>query len=233
MHYDCHLEVCSLTNPDRVDQYLRRWKPSGVVFVQKGADPRSRNEWMSRLAVGRGACGVALINGNDLSLGFDRLHARGTCGALFRLNASDTRARAQDEVQRLHDTLPNTWDIELDMPWGLAARLTPFFARLDRRFCLAPQRARTDAHEESIRTILWWFNMGNVFLKLTGPQMEDGFHPLNQLVCRHTPDRVVLGSGPPEVDTDSWWSDEGFISPDQADENAQRLYPFHLSIPLH
>ena len=233
MHYDCHLEVCSLTNSDRVDRHLRRWKPSGVVFVQKGADPRSRNEWMSRLGPGQGACGVALINGHDLSVGFDRLQAHGTCGALVRLTSSDACARSQDEVQRLHDALPTTWHIELDMPWGLVARLAPFFARLHRRFCLAPQRSRVDGQEESTRTILWWFDMGNVYLKLTGHQVQDGFHPLNRLVCRHTPDRVVLGSGPPQADADCWWSDEGFISPDQADDNAQRLYPFHRSIPLH
>lgn len=233
MHYDCHLEVCSLTNPDRVDQHLRRWKPSGVVFVQKGADPRSRHEWMSRLDLGQGACGVALINGHDLSLGFDRLTMHGTCGAVVRLTASDTRARAQDEVQRLHDVLPRTWHIELDMPWDLVGRLAPFLARLDRRFCLAPARSRPGAHEPSVPTILWWFDMGNVYLKLTGPALDDGIHAMNRLVCRHTPDRVVLGSGQPQAEAGCWWSDEEFVSPDQADDNAQRLYPFFRSIPLH
>jgi hypothetical protein len=111
MYYDCHLQVCSLTNPDRVDQHLRRRKPPGVVFVQKGADPRSRNEWMSRLGLGRGACGVALINGHDLSLGFDRLQAHGTFGALVRLTGSDTRARAQDQIQHLHGVLPRTSEV--------------------------------------------------------------------------------------------------------------------------
>lgn len=233
MHYDCHLEVCSLTNPDRVDQHLRRWKPSGVVFVQTGPDPRSRNEWMSRLGIGRGACGVALINSHDLYLGFDHLQAHGTCGALVRIAVSDSRARAQDEVQRLHDVLPRTWHIELDMPWGLVGGLAPFFARMDRRFCLAPQMSRAEGHEASRRIILWWFDMGNVYLKLTGHQVEDCLHPLHRLVCRHTPDRVVLGSGLPQADTGCWWADEGFISPDQADDNAQRLYPFHRCIPLH
>jgi hypothetical protein len=233
MHYDCHLEVCSLTNAERVDQHLRRWKPSGVVFVQKGADPRSRNEWISRLGLGRGACGVALINCNDLSMGFDRLLAHGTCGALVRLTASDTRARVQDQIQHLHDVLPRTWHIELDMPWDLVGRLAPFFARLDRRFCLAPARSCPHGQEPSVPTILWWFDMGNVYLKLTGPQLDDDIRSMNRLVCRHAPDRVVLGSGQPQAEEGCWWCDEEFISPDQADDNAQRLYPFHLSIPLH
>ena len=176
---------------------------------------------------------MALINGHDLSLGFDRLQDQGTCGALVRLTASDTRARAQDEVQRLHDVLPRTWHIELDMPWDLVGRLAPIFARLDRKFCLASARSRLDAHEPSAPTILWWFDMGNVYLKLTGSQLVDGFHAMNRLVCRHTPDRVVLGSGQPQAEAGCWWSDEEFVSAGQADDNARRLYPFHRSIALH
>jgi hypothetical protein len=83
-----------------------------------------------------------------------------------------------------------------------------------------------------VPTILWWFDMGNVYLELTGPPLDDGIHSMNRLVCRHTPDRVVMGSGQPQADAGCWWSDEDFISPGQADDNAQQLYPFHCSIPM-
>lgn len=232
MNYDCHLEVCSLTSQERVEHHLRRWKPSGVVFVQKGTDRRSRTEWMSRLNLNHGACGVALIDGYDLHHGLDELAARGTCGALLRSLGTETRARNQDEVLRLHEVLPKTWHIELEMPWALAAKLAPFLARMDRTFCLAPQVTQAGVNEQSVGQILWWFDMGNIFLKLTSVQVEDGSQVLNRLVCRHTPDRVVLGSGPPQAEDECWWSDTDFISPEQADNNAQRLYPFFRSTVL-
>lgn len=233
MHFDCHLEVCSLTGPERVEQHLRKWKPSGVVFVQKGSDRRSRIEWVSRLDSMQGACGVALISDHDLHLGLDDLSDRGTCGARISLHGSEPRMRSQDEVLRLHEAIPRTWHIELDTTWSLAARLAPCLARMHRTFCLTPKMSRTGLQDGSEEAVLWWFDMGNVYLKLTGPSMEHNMHSMSQRVCRHTPDRVVLGSGEPHAEAGCWWSDEDFFSPDQADDNAQRLYPFFRSTPLH
>ena len=226
MHYDCHLEVSSFTPAQRVEQHLRCSQPPGVVFVQKGSDYRSRSEWLSCLERGHSACGVVRLDIQDFQLGIDRLSALGACGALISLQRFDTPARSQDEVLRLHDSLPRTWHVELDMPWSMAPKLAPSLARMDRTFSLAPQPSPSGHDPAAISTVLWWFDMGNVFLKLNGSQDGNSVHPLNRLVCGHAPDRVVLGSGQLNANADCWWSHEGLISPDLADHNAQCLYPF-------
>lgn len=233
MHYDCHLEVGSLTPRDRVATHLRRWKPSGVVFVQKGSDPRSRAEWVTHMNSVRGACGVAMVTPYDGHDGFVHLASLGVCGALLPVISSVPVARIHDEVIRLHEALPRHWHIELDVSWNMAARLAPLLARMDRRFCLTPQFTRAGITDQAVRQVLWWFDMGNAYLKLTHGQVETSPHALSHLVCRHSPDRVVFGSGELPVGADDGWLDERFIPPDQANDNAQRLYPFFKHPPLH
>lgn len=233
MNYDCHLEVGSLTPRDQVASHLRRWRPSGVVFVQKGADPRSRSEWMAHMDGVSEACGVAMVTPYDGHDGFVHLTSLGVCGAFHPVTGTGPLSSTHDDILRLHDALPRHWHIELDMTWTVAARLAPLLARVDRTFCLTPQFTRTGVTDSAERQVLWWFDIGNAYLKLTHVQVEAGPQSLNLLVCRHTPDRVVFGSGEAQVGADAWWFEERFISPDQADDNAKRLYPFFKNLPVH
>lgn len=233
MNYDCHLEVGSLTPRDQVAQHLRRWKPSGVVFVQKGSDLRSRAEWVTHMKSVRGACGVAMVTPYDGHDGFDQLASLGVCGAFLPVMATVPVARIHDEVLRLHEALPRHWHIEIDLSWNMAARLASFLARMDRTFCLTPQFIRAGISDHAVRQVLWWFDMGNAYLKLTHAQVETSPQALNHLVCRHTPDRVVFGSGEAPLSADEEWLEERFIQMAQADDNAQRLYPFFKHPPLH
>lgn len=233
MNYDCHLEVCSLTPRDQVDRHLRRWKPSGVVVVLKGTDPRSRTEWMDRLDDSRGAFGVARVNLHDLHSGFSGLTSKGACGALLMMDEATSKARQLDDLLDLHDALPRHWHIELALTWNLAARLAPHLARLDRTFCLTPQNARASLNANSLGRVLRWFAMGNVHLKLTGGPGGPFPFQTHRQVCAHVPDRVVLGSGEPIAIDDHWWLEEDLIAHEQADDNAKRLYPFFRSCQLH
>lgn len=233
MNYDCHLEVCGLTHRDHVANHLRRWKPSGVVFVQMEADRRSRSEWMTHMDSHSGACGVAMLTPSDRNDAFARLMAIGVCGVLHPVSPTAPIARIHDDILRLHEVLPRYWHVELDMSWTMAALLAPLLARMDRTFCLTPQFTRTDVNDLAAHKLLWWFDMGNAYLKLTGAQVAANPQPLTRLVCRSAPDRVVLGSGEPQANKDFGWSEGNFIPPDQADDNAKRLYPFFKSHPIH
>lgn len=233
MNYDCHLEVSSLTPRKTVSDYLSRSKPSGVVYVQKGADHRSRSEWLDHMNDFSGSCGVAMVNPYDSHDGFTQLASLGVCGARFAVNGPTSLKNIQEQLLSLHEALPASWHIEFESTWTTAGVLAPLLARMDRVFCLTPQHAKSGVSDAALKKVLWWLDMGNAYIKFTCARMEQSPDPIYKQVCRSTPDRVVVGSGEPTPHLEALWLEEDFISAEQADDNAQRLYPFFRARQIH
>lgn len=233
MNYDCHLEVSSLTPRKDVSDYLSRSKPSGVVYVQKGTDYRSRSEWMTHMSGTSGACGVAMVSPYDSNDGFARLASLGVCGARLTVSGASSAAQVQQQIYSLHEALPRPWHIELEATVGTASLLAPLLARTDRVFCLLPILARGAVSHATLRKVLWWLDMGNAYVKFTSPLVEEHPGSIFELICRSTPDRVVLGTGEPTHHLNAPWLEDEFISPEQADDNARRLYPFFRANQMH
>lgn len=233
MRYDCHLEVCSLTPRERVSAYLTHRKPSGVVYVQKGTDHRSRSAWMSLMGAGHGACGVVQLDPCDSNDGFAQLASMGVCAVLLAVRGSVSADRVHEQIRRLHDVLPRQWHIELEAPWATAALLAPLLARTDRVFCVTPPPTPDGANHAALTRMLWWLDMGNAYVKFTCAHVEECAARWVLQVCRSAPDRVVVGGGErlprrPSV----WWLGDS-IPPQQVDDNARRLYPFFSTRPMH
>lgn len=233
MPYDCHLEVSSLTPRDRVSAYLSHSKPTGVVYVQKGTDHRSRSEWMDHMSGPHKACGVAVVDPCDAHDGFARLTSLGVCGALVLGRGSTSTAQWHEQIRQLHEALPRHWHMELELPWVAAAALAPLLARTDRMFCLTPQPTPACLSSAVASRVLWWLDMGNAYVKFTGPHVKECAGSMHGQILRNTPDRVVVGGGETLPWRHARWWDEDFISLEQADENAQRLYPFFRTRPIH
>ena len=233
MNYDCHLEVSCLTPRKTVSDYLSRSKPSGVVYVQKGADHRSRCEWIDHMNGLSGSCGVAMVNPYDSQDGFSQLASLGVCGARFAENGPTSLRSIQEQLVDLHVALPANWHIEFESTWTTAGLLAPLLARMGRIFCLTPRNAKSDASDAALQKVLWWLDMGNAYVKFTCARMEQCRDQIYKQVCRSTPDRVVVGSGEPTPYVEALWMNEDFISPEQADSNAQRLYPFFRARQIH
>ena len=233
MPYDCHLEVSSLTPRERVSAYLSQSKPTGVVYVQKGTDHRSRSEWLKHMGGAHRACGVVVVDPYDANDGFARLTSLGVCGALLVEKGPVSAVQLHEQIRRLHEALPRHWHLELELPWITAAALAPLLVRTDRVFCLTPQPTRAGLSSAVASRLLWWLDMGNAYVKFTGAHVEECAGSMHWQVCRSTPDRVVVGGGETLPLRHTLWWDEDLISLEQADDNAQRLYPFFRTRPIH
>jgi hypothetical protein len=153
------------------------------------------------------------------------LHSAGARGTRW-LVVDECIESAVQELDALHDMLPAQWHIELAGSRSALARLAPVLAHWPRRFVAVADRAWDGpcAHRDA-EPLLWWMEMGNLYLKLVLPRPVS--QPLLAQAIQRAPDRLLWGSGWPDAGPAG--VDPAFASQKMAatlDRNARSLYEY-------
>ena len=123
------------------------------------------------------------------------LHEIGARGTRWQVGGGCIESAVR-ELDALHGMLPSPWHIELAGPPGAVARLAPVLAHWPRRFVAVADRAwNLPFAGRDAEALLWWMEMGNLYVKLVLPR--GGSHPLLEQALRRAPDRLLWGSGWP------------------------------------
>lgn len=224
MKYDCHVEVYDPA----------RWRPVAKTADRLSATALDLKTFLharhTRHAVvvqaldysGTHGClvdAVRTIGTNTRAVGtLSRYTSGSEIDALCHLGMRGTRVvmqnlnvlKALDDIEFLHGVLPVQWHIELTGSWAWLAGLGPRLSRLPRTFvAMCPDMWRHPFMAADTARVLWWLEMGNVYLKLLSTEPIRCQSELNMAqpkldaALAATADRLLWGSGWPHLPAQS------------------------------
>ncbi len=231
--YDCHLEADSWTHASSVLNRLNDSGRSGAVLVQSSDDPSSQSCFVNTLAQLPKAFGVVRLRGAITERQVDELGAAGVCGIRLDCSASRDPWQHYDRIAWLTEGLPATWHVELSLTWAQLPALAPLLARERQIFSLLLSGDPSPDTTAEERTLRWWLDMGNVYLKLIGARSTGPRLTALAEVASYSTDRIVLGADGADLVPFAWPLSDLHRIAVFADNNAERLYGFTPSRTKH
>ncbi len=223
MQYDCHVEVfdpvrwCHSETPDQpmaivatvthLKPFLRASKVRAPVFVQPLAYRGSHGCLLNALqTTGAHARAVGHLSMHVPGVEIEALHRRGVRGTRFVMDEQALLDDLLDDLAAIHQLLPAVWHIELSGPRRQLFKLAAKLAHWNRNFVgVATDMWKEDWCALEAARVLWWMEMGNLYLKLVLPSqtmLAQAVAKLQPSMAKMIPvaaDRLLWGSGWPHT----------------------------------